>query len=181
MFGISCRWICWCPHTPINVRTVIPWKVPYLWRLRLKAFNHLWTYQVSFMYPSALVSLILSIFLAEHVAGQFRHVILVVSWWMEASWLHTILNMLADFSLVSNCKGACYGCFNQPGAQGYSIVAFNPLAVQRCLERTRVLSLSLSGIGADLSVYDKSLSTLLERMGWVVCLQGCTKQCHICP
>ena len=49
------------------------------------------------MYPLlALVPLILSKFLAEHVNGQLRHLILVVSCWMEALWLPTVLNMLAD-------------------------------------------------------------------------------------
>ena len=28
--------------------------------------------------------------------GQFRHLILVASYWMEAPWLPTVLNMLAD-------------------------------------------------------------------------------------
>ena len=46
--------------------------------------------------PSALVPLVLSKFLAEHVKGQLRQLILVVPCWMEAPWLPTILNMLAD-------------------------------------------------------------------------------------
>ena len=46
--------------------------------------------------PPALVPLVLSEFLAEHVNGQLRHLILVVPCWMEAPWLPTILNMLAD-------------------------------------------------------------------------------------
>ena len=35
-------------------------------------------------------------FLAEHVKGQLRHLILVVPCWMEAPWFPTVLNMLAD-------------------------------------------------------------------------------------
>ena len=46
--------------------------------------------------PLALVPLVLSKFLAEHVSGQFRHLILVAPCWMEAPWLSTILSMLAD-------------------------------------------------------------------------------------
>ena len=38
--------------------------------LGLNAFNHPWTFQVSYMFPSpALVPLVLSKFLAEHVKG----------------------------------------------------------------------------------------------------------------
>ena len=46
--------------------------------------------------PPALVPLVLSKFLAEHVKGQLRHLLLVAPCWMEAPWLPTVLNMLAD-------------------------------------------------------------------------------------
>ena len=46
--------------------------------------------------PPALVTLVLSKFLAEHVKGQLRHLILVAPCWMETPWLPTVLNMLAD-------------------------------------------------------------------------------------
>ena len=49
------------------------------------------------MFPSpALVPLVLSKFLAEHVKGQLRQLILVASCWIEAPCLPTVLNMLAD-------------------------------------------------------------------------------------
>ena len=65
--------------------------------LGLNAFSHPWTFQVSYVFPPlALVPLVLSKFLAEHVNGQLRHLILVATHWMEAPWLPTILNMLAD-------------------------------------------------------------------------------------
>ena len=65
--------------------------------LGLNALSHPWTFQVSYVFhPPALVPLVLSKFLAEHVNGQFRHLILVASCWMKAPWLPTILNMLAD-------------------------------------------------------------------------------------
>ena len=42
--------------------------------LGLNAFNHLWMFQVSYVYPPpSLVPLVLSKFLAEHVKGQLRH------------------------------------------------------------------------------------------------------------
>ena len=46
--------------------------------------------------PPALVPVILPKFLAEHVNGQLRCLILVTPSWMEAPWLPTVLNMLAD-------------------------------------------------------------------------------------
>ena len=46
--------------------------------------------------PPALVPLVLSKFLMEHVSGQLRHLILVAPCQMEACWLPTVLNMLAD-------------------------------------------------------------------------------------
>ena len=64
----------------------------------LNAFNHPWTFQVSYMFPSpALVLLVLSTFLVEHVKGELRHLILVAPCWMEAPWLSTVLNMLQTF------------------------------------------------------------------------------------
>ena len=61
------------------------------------AFSHPWTSQVSYVFPPlALIPLVLSKFLAEHVNGQLRHLILVAPCWMEAPWLPTILNMFAD-------------------------------------------------------------------------------------
>ena len=49
--------------------------------------------------PPALVYLVLSKFLAEHIKGQLRHLILVAPCWMEAPWLPTVLNKLADIPL----------------------------------------------------------------------------------
>ena len=46
--------------------------------------------------PPALVPLVLSKFLVEHVKGQLRWLILVALCWMEAPWLPIVLNMLAD-------------------------------------------------------------------------------------
>ena len=46
--------------------------------------------------PPALVPLVLSKFLAEHVNCQLRHLIMVAPCWIEAPWLPTILNMLVD-------------------------------------------------------------------------------------
>ena len=65
--------------------------------LGLNAPSHPWTFQVSYVFPPpALVPLVLSTFLVEHVKGQLRHLILVAPCWMESFWLPTVLNMLAD-------------------------------------------------------------------------------------
>ena len=80
-----------CQHY-FTLETPLP-----LGALGLNAFSHPWTFQVSYVFPPpALVPLVLSKFLAEHVSGQLRHLILVAPCWMEAPWLPTILNMLAD-------------------------------------------------------------------------------------
>ena len=50
--------------------------------LGLNAFNHPWTFQVSYVFPPpALFPLVLSMFLAEHVKGQLRWLILVAPCW----------------------------------------------------------------------------------------------------
>ena len=46
--------------------------------------------------PPALVPLVLSQFLVEHVKGQLRYLIMVSPCWIEAPWLSAVLNMLAD-------------------------------------------------------------------------------------
>ena len=60
----------------------------------MNAFSHPRNFQVSYVFPP--LALVLSRFLAEHVNGQLRHLILVMPCWMEAPWLPTVLNMLAD-------------------------------------------------------------------------------------
>ena len=80
-----------CQHY-FTLETPLP-----LGALGLNAFSHPWTFQVSYVFrPLALVPLVLSRFLAEHVKGQPRCLILVAPYWMEAPWLPTVLNMLAD-------------------------------------------------------------------------------------
>ena len=69
-----------------------------LWgALGLNAFNQHWIYEASYTFPPfALVPLVLYKFLAEKVTGQFRVFILLMPYWMEASWLPTFLSMLGD-------------------------------------------------------------------------------------
>ena len=93
-----------CQHY-FTLETPLP-----LGALGLNAFSHPWTFQVSYVFPPpALVPLVLSKFLAEHVNGQLRWLILVAPCWMEAPWLATILNMLVDVpQAVSHCKRSCH-------------------------------------------------------------------------
>ena len=139
--------------------------------LGLNAFNHPWTFQVGYMFPpSALVPLVLSKFLAEHVKGQLRQLILVAPCWMEAPWLPTVLNMLADIpQWCPFIKDLIIGCLGRPGAQGSAISAFNPLAAQGCvLCRQVVLFLSLSGSGGgNLSIYGQRSTSSVGRNGQV--------------
>ena len=65
--------------------------------LGLNAFNHPWMFQVRYVFPPpALFPLVLSKFLAQHVKGQLSLLILVAACWIEAPWLPTVFNMLAD-------------------------------------------------------------------------------------
>ena len=80
-----------CQHY-FTLETPLP-----LGTLGLNAFSHPWNFQASYVFPPlALVCLVLSKFLVEHVNGQLRHLLLVAPCWMEAPWLPTVLNMLAD-------------------------------------------------------------------------------------
>ena len=95
--------------------------------LGLNAFTPPRTYQVSYMFPHlALVSLVLSKFLAECVSGHFRLLILVAPYWMEIPWLPTVLNTLVN--VPHQCpdhKRLHHGCFSWLGSQWSAVSAFN--------------------------------------------------------
>ena len=64
----------------------------------------------------------------------------------------------------------------------FKVCVLKGLPLLTCVAWTRVFFLSLSGSGkGESSIYNKGLQAVLERMGRLVCLRGCTKQCHICP
>ena len=76
------RLACWILSlTDKHGATLIPAYIPThlnVGALGLNAFNHAWKFQVGYMFPPlALVPLVLSKFLAEHVKRQLRHLILV--------------------------------------------------------------------------------------------------------
>ena len=131
------------------------------------------------MFSPALVPLVLSKFLTEHVKGQLRLLILVAPCWMETPWLPLILNMLADVPQCCPIIKRSRGVFGRPCAQWCAISSFNPLTAQRCVVQTGVLFLSLSGSGGSkLSTYSKGLLAVLEGMGRLVCLRWCTKNAN---
>ena len=147
--------------------------------LRLNAFNYPWMFQISYVFPSSvLVPLVLSNFLAEHARGQLWLLVLVGTCWMEATWLPTVLNTLADIPwhciiikylvmdvLVGHVlKGLPYLHFtlwllwDVCCTQGFS-----PQSVRQWWGQL------------------KCLPAILEGMGRLVYSRGCTKQYHICP
>ena len=51
-----------------------------------------------------------------------------------------------------------------------------------CVVQTRVPFFSLLGSGrGDVIIHNKNFTTLLEGVGQLVYLIGCTKKCHFCP
>ena len=132
-----------------------------------------YTFALIFPLP-ALISLVLSMFLGEHVTGEFRLLILVAPCWMGASLAsHRPQHVGRHSLLVSHCKGSHHGCFSRLHAQGPTIAAFYALEAQRCVLCRQGFFLSLSGSeGGILSIYSKSLPALLEGIGRLLCLSG---------
>ena len=126
--------------------------------------------------PPALVPLVLSTFLAEHVKGQLRLLILVASSLMKAPWLPTVFNMLANDPWHCPIVKISLLCFGRPCAQVSAISAFNPLAAQMCVVQIGVLFLILSGGGGNSSIYNEGLRAMLEGMARLVCSRGYTQQ-----
>ena len=160
--------------------------------LGVDAFNHPWMFQVSYMFPpSALVpfwSLIiftrlLSKFLAEHGKGQLRQLILVALYWMEAPWLPTVLNMLADVpQWCPIIKDLVIDVSVGQVLKGLSYLHLTLwLLSNMCYADRGSLHPSVRQWWGAPSVYVKGLTAMLEGMGRLVCSTGCTKQCHFCP
>ena len=102
--------------------------------------------------PLALVPLVLSKSLAEHVNGQIRWLILVAPCWMEAPWLPTVLNMLADVPQWKEWAGWCA----QWGLPNNAI--FAPKLANFLLHLFQV-GLAWCTIG----IYHSAISAFLER------------------
>ena len=147
--------------------------------LGLNAFHYPWKYQVSYVFPPPAFSpLVLSKFLAEHVKGQFRLLILVAPCWMEAPWLPTVLNMLA---YIPWC---CPIIMHVLVGQVFKSLPYLHLTLwllrDVCYRDRGYLPLSVRQWQGQL-VSMTGLPTMLEGMGRLVCLRECTKQCYICP
>ena len=133
--------------------------------------------------PLALVPLVLSKFLADHVNGQLRWFILVAPCWMEAPWLPTVLNMLAD--VPQQCpivKDLVMGVLVGQALRGLRYLHLTLWQLSNmCYTDRGSLPWSVRQWQGNLNVYINGLPTVLEGMGWLVCSTGFTKQCHLCP
>ena len=80
--------------------------------------------------PPALLPTVLCRYLAEHVIGQFRLLIIVAPCWIGDTWLPPIFNMLLNIPHWCPIIKSHYGYFGRMVSQGYAITAFNLLAAQ---------------------------------------------------
>ena len=136
---------CWHLFVPLNTSIITSWNLLPLAALGLNAFNHPSMFEISYMFPpSALFPLVLCKFLAEHVKGQLRYLILLAPCWMEAP--HSSQHFARCSTMVPHHKRSHHRCFGRPGTQGSVISTFNPLGALWCvLCRSEVSFLSLSG------------------------------------
>ena len=134
------------------------------------------------MFPSlALIPLFLSMFLAEHVKGQLRHLILVAPCWMEVPWLPTALSMLVD--VPQQCpivKDLIVDALIGQVLKGlqYLHLTFWQLSDVCYADRG---SLPQSVRQWQLKCLHQRSTSSAGKMGQLVCLTGFTKQCHLCP
>ena len=103
--------------------------------LGLNAFNHLWLFQVGYMFPApALVPLVLSRFLGG-TCQRSTETIDSGGIMLDGGLLapHSSQHVGRQSSVMPYHKGSCHGCLSRPGAQGLARSAFNPLAAQQCV------------------------------------------------
>ena len=99
IFGVSQMWTCLHPHGPINVSYATPWEIQKLW----ESWDWMFSTTIDLssglcVFSSCIGPLVLSRFLAGHVTGQFRLLVLLAPCWMEAPWLPTLLGKLVDIT-----------------------------------------------------------------------------------
>ena len=168
----------------LNATIITPCKVHYLWgSWDWMPSTILGCFTQGMFPPPALVPLVLSKFLAEHVKSQLRHLVLVAPCWMEAPLLPTFLIMLADVPPpCSMIKDLTMDVLVGNVLKGLVYLHLTLGCSEMCVSQTQVLFLSLSGSGrGNSNIYVKGLPAVLKRMCRLVCSRGCTKKCHICP
>ena len=167
-----------CQHY-FTLETPLP-----LGALELNAFSHPWKFQVSYVFPPlALVPLVLSKFLAEHVNGQLRHLLLVAPCWMEAPWLPTVLNMLVD--VPWQCPLLKNLILDVLVGQALKVLQYLHLTLwllsNMCYADRGSLPWSVRQWQGQLHHLHQGSTNNAGRSGPVVCLTGFTKQCPLCP
>ena len=93
---------------------------------------------------------VLSKFLAEHITGQFRLLILVAPCWMEAPWLPTVLSIAEDIPhqclIGKDLIMAVLGSWVLKGLQSLHLTLF--LLRDVCCTKVPFLGLSSGSISA---------------------------------
>ena len=165
-----------CQHY-FTLETPLP-----LGALGLNAFSHPWKFQVSYVFPPpALVPLVLSKFLAEHVNSQLRHLLLVAPCWMEAPWLPTALSMLAD--IPQQCpiiKDLVVDVLVGQVLKGLRYLHLTLwLLSDVCYADKGSLPQSVRWWWGQLKCLHHGSTSSAGGSGWLVCSTGFTKQCHL--
>ena len=99
---------------------------------------------------------------------------------MEASSLSTVLNLLKDIPLqCPMAKDLVRGYFRRLSVERSTCTTLPIGCSETFVAQTRVHSSSLSGCSrVDSNTYCKGLPAMLEGMGRLMCLKGCSKQCQ---
>ena len=124
------------------------------------------------------VLLALSKVLAECVPGQYRLPFLVAYHWMKAPCFLTVLNMLSytphQCPIVKDLVMDVSVGWVLMGMQPLHLTLWLPSTV--CCTGKSSLPQSCQTVVGATEVFDKSVPGLLERMDWIVCSKGSTKQ-----
>ena len=129
--------------------------------LGLNAFNHPWTY-----YELCIPSSCSSSLSSEQVSGGICHRSIQLFYSSG-----TLLDSLACHSsqhfgrhswLVSYCKKSCHGCFGRQGALGSALI--EGCSYVYCADKGSLHQSVRWWWGADSSVYNESLTAMLEIM-----------------
>ena len=102
--------------------------------------------------------------------------ILVAPYWMETPWLPTVLNMLGDIPCqCPSVKDLVRDTSVDRVLKGLALLHLTLLLFKDVFADNDSLPLLSGSGGGYSSIGNKSLPAMLERMGRLVCLRGCTK------